>query len=355
MNLEKEFTLPLLLWYSQHGRQHLPWKTPVDPYRIWIAEIMLQQTQVKTVIPYFNQFIARFPKLECLAQAEEEEILALWSGLGYYSRARNLLKTAKFLYNNYSKHLPTSLKEWQNLAGIGPSTAAAIVSQAFNLPEAILDGNVKRVLARYFLIKGWPGEAKTEAVLWEKARLCMSKKQPANYTQAIMDLGATCCTLRKPNCPSCPLKKHCQAYLRAEIANYPQKKAKKSLPRKKEHFLVLFNSEQKIYLEKRIAFKLWGGLWSLPSLDWEDCPLQFLEKHYQWRGSNQQFLLKFKHSFSHFHLDIQASAIELLTIKADQLKERPGKWFAQQELSQLGLAKPISKILSYFFASRPNL
>ncbi|MGL6030185.1 MAG: A/G-specific adenine glycosylase, partial [Legionella sp.] len=192
MILEDQFSLPLLAWYDIHGRKDLPWQLPREPYPVWISEIMLQQTQVQTVIPYFNRFMARFPTVAALAEANEDDVLSLWSGLGYYSRARNIHRTAKLIHDNYTGCFPTDLPRLIELPGIGPSTAAAILSQAHNLPTAILDGNVKRVLARFFLVDGPTEQAAVKKKLWELADACMHQERCADYTQAIMDLGATC-------------------------------------------------------------------------------------------------------------------------------------------------------------------
>ena len=250
----------MLEWYDQHGRKDLPWQLPRHPYRVWISEIMLQQTQVQTVIPYFNRFIQRFPTINDVAQAEEDEVLSLWSGLGYYSRARNLHCTAKILKENYNSQFPQDLETLTKLPGIGPSTAAAILAQAFNQPTAILDGNVKRVLTRFFLISGWPEQAQVKKSLWELANSCMSIQRCADYTQAIMDLGATCCTSKKPDCKHCPLVNHCLAFKNNEQAFYPTKKIKKPVPTQWQKFLVLYNDKGQIYPGKKTTIRLMGWL-----------------------------------------------------------------------------------------------
>ena len=209
--IQAKFSLPLLEWFNCHGRKDLPWQHPRSAYRVWISEIMLQQTQVKTVIPYFNHFIAKFPDIQQLAHAYEDRVLAQWSGLGYYSRARNLHKTAKIICEKYKGEFPRELADLIALPGIGPSTAAAIASQAFNQATPILDGNVKRVLCRYFLIDGWPEHSSVKQKLWQLAKECMPTERCADYTQAIMDLGATRCTARNPDCANCPLQYTCLA------------------------------------------------------------------------------------------------------------------------------------------------
>ena len=338
------FAKPLLNWYQQHGRKDLPWKMPVSPYRVWISEIMLQQTQVQTVIAYFNRFTEVFPTLASLALAEEDAVLALWSGLGYYSRARNLHKTAKILIEEYQGLFPRDVDSLVSLPGIGRSTAGAILSQAFGLPIPILDANVKRVLARFFLIEGPSDKALVNRMLWDLAELCMPKTQCADYTQAIMDLGATCCTNKNPKCFNCPLQQSCLAFQNKLQHAYPTKKIKKQVPLLSQQFLVLINDKGLIYLEKRPPSGVWGGLWCLPALDMERCPLQCIEEHYSLKGKSAESLLEFQHKFSHFHLNIKALSIKISHL-GSQLREPSGSWFALKEIHKLGMAKPTLKIL----------
>ncbi|MDI1351661.1 MAG: A/G-specific adenine glycosylase [bacterium] len=345
----KQFSTALLDWYDVHGRKNLPWQTPREPYRVWVSEIMLQQTQVQTVIPYFNRFIECFPSVYHLANAEEDAVLSLWSGLGYYSRARNLHHTAKIICDKYQGNFPCSVDLLVTLPGIGPSTAGAILSQAFNMPTAILDGNVKRVLSRFFLIKGATEQTQVKNALWDLANLCMPKLRCADYTQAIMDLGATCCTTKKPDCLNCPLRDNCQAFYREEQHLYPTKKIKKTVPLHHQQFLVLCDNKM-IYLEKRPPTGLWGGLWCLPSIEEKKCPLSFIKSQFNMDGAKPKQLMTFKHRFSHFHLEINALSI-LITINPDKIAETSGQWFTQDKLSSLGLAKPTSKILSKLFGN----
>ncbi len=347
--LARNFTIPLLDWFDRHGRKNLPWQHPRDAYPIWISEIMLQQTQVKTVIPYFIRFMEKFPTIVDLAEAPEDAVLAQWSGLGYYSRARNLAKTAKLICQNYQGEFPQELNVLKSLPGIGASTAAAIASLAFNHPTAILDGNVKRVLCRYFMFEGNIASQAFQKKLWLLAQQCMSQARPASYTQAIMDLGATCCTLKNPQCISCPLEKTCLAKINDKIAAYPQKKLKKILSVKEEQFLLL-HKDDRIYLEKNPPVGIWGGLWCLPSLAIDACPIKFIKEHYDFEGKQPQFLKEIKHSFSHFHLHIKAQQIETSACGLS-IKEEKGRWFKPEELASLGLAKPVSNLISYFLAN----
>jgi len=345
-NLSEQFSKPLLNWFATNGRKNLPWQLPRSPYRVWISEIMLQQTQVQTVIPYFERFMQRFPNIQDLAQANDDEVLSLWSGLGYYSRARNLHKTAKIIATEYQGIFPNELELVHELPGIGASTAAAILSQAFNQPTAILDGNVKRVLTRFFMIQGHPEQAQVKKKLWELANACMPQEQCADYTQAIMDLGATCCTTKNFDCHTCPLHNHCLAFLHKEQHLYPTKKIKKPVPVHQQQLLVLCNSEGQIYLEKRPPTGLWGGLWCLPNLDEGSCPLDFIRTEYDLVGDEPQQLIAFKHRFSHFLLEINALRIIKTRALGNKSGEIKGQWFTKENLNSLGLAKPTSKILS---------
>ncbi len=345
---DQSFTETLLTWYEEHGRKDLPWQHPRSAYRVWISEIMLQQTQVKTVISYFLNFMSHFPDVKTLALASEDQVLALWSGLGYYSRARNLHQAAKIIHKELSGVFPSEIDALIALPGIGASTAAAIASLAFNQPTAILDGNVQRVLSRYFLIPGLPSVSAVKKVFWERANQCMSQERCADYSQAIMDMGATCCTPRKPDCLSCPLRFNCEALKHGVVDDYPNKKPKKILPTQKQQFLLLHNEENRIYLEKRPPIGLWGGLWCLPSINPDQCPASYIRAAYQLSSYDARELMRIKHSFSHYHLHINALSLKCST-ENTQIAECSGRWFSKGELSGLGLAKPVSMIIKRFF------
>lgn len=348
-DFQEEFSIPLLRWFELYGRKNLPWQLPRSPYRVWISEIMLQQTQVQTVIPYFEGFMHRFATINDLAQAKEDEVLALWSGLGYYSRARNLHQTAKIIQKNYQGIFPAEYKSLIELPGIGPSTAAAILSQAFNQPTAILDGNVKRVLTRFFMISGHPEQAEVKKKLWGLAQSCMPQQQCADYTQAIMDLGATCCTTKNPACTLCPLQANCLALKHKQQLLFPTKKLKKIIPKQSQQFLLLHNHQGLIYLEKRPPTGLWGGLWCLPSLNLDEDPLAYILNHYDLAGNTPKSMLSFKHRFSHFHLEINAVSIKVKA-QGKKLAQTSGLWFEKEQLNSLGLAQPTSKILSFHYS-----
>ncbi len=345
MNLASQiFTEMVLEWYDRYGRKQLPWQTPRTPYRVWLSEMMLQQTQVKTVIPYFNRFVARFPDIETLALATEDEVMALWAGLGYYSRARHLHRAAQQIHTQFNNQFPQEITLLCQLPGIGPSTAAAIASLAFGKATAILDGNVKRVLCRYFGIDGYIEEKETQKKLWKIAQDCMPQERCAEYTQAIMDMGALCCTRQKPLCHDCPLNTHCVAYKTQKIQHYPHKKPKAKIPDKHQHVLLFYTQDKQIYLEKRPAPGIWGSLWCLPCLDIETN----LKAHVN-HIAKPISLLNLKHTLTHMRLHLNVSTCFVANI--DSLKNdlfTLGRWFSLTEITQLGIPKPMKEILTHF-------
>jgi A/G-specific adenine glycosylase len=337
------FATALLGWYQQHGRHDLPWQHNRSLYCVWVSEIMLQQTQVTTVIPYFEKFMQRFPNIEALSHATQDDVLLHWAGLGYYSRARNLHKAATLIRENYQGVFPVDYAEVLALPGIGPSTAGAILAQATGQRHAILDGNVKRVLARYQAIEGWPGQKPVEKQLWEFAELYTPENKVDDYTQAIMDLGATLCTRSAPACETCPLMTGCKAYQQNLVAQLPTKKPKKVIPVRQKRFLIIRNKQGEMLMEKRPPSGIWGGLWSLPELDMEQTVAIAVEKNMQLEVSQHNDLPAFRHTFSHFHLDITPCEV-LVGSKAQGVAEdKQYKWC--NDISQLALAAPVSIIL----------
>lgn len=344
------FTQALLRWFVQHGRKNLPWQHPRTPYFVWISEVMLQQTQVKTVIPYFNRFIHRFPDIHRLAAADEDEVLAHWSGLGYYSRARHLHQTAKLVVNKYDGHLPNELNQLMTLPGIGASTAAAIASLAFNQPTAILDGNVKRVLSRYFLVEGNPNLASVKNQLWTLATQCMPRENCSNYTQAIMDFGALCCTKHHPSCEVCPLQPSCKAYQYQLVNELPHKPAKKIRETKQTQWILLHHKKENFFLEKQPPHGIWGGLWCMPSISMDACPKAYLYQSLKLTVNTPIPLLQFKHSFTHFHLTIKTVAVEAPYLELTHRPPQQGQWFHIEQLQSIGIPKPLTKVLDCFLS-----
>jgi len=344
------FTPALLDWFDLHGRKNLPWQHPKTPYHVWISEVMLQQTQVKTVIPYFLRFIARFPSLDILAKASEDDVLAYWSGLGYYRRGRNLPLAARLIQTEFNGIFPSNIQQLITLPGVGDSTAAAIASLAFNKPTAIHDGNVKRILSRYFLVAGAPEKSATKKTLQAHADACMSSTRAADYTQAIMDLGATVCTPKKTACPNCPLQNTCKAYAQNAVLHYPEKAQKKAIPTREEQFILLHTAgNTAIYLEKRPSEGLWGGLWSLPSLDIAESPATYVREAHRLESQSSIILPMIKHTFSHFKLCLHPHVRQ---VQSNTLKQRlpsGGRWVDVSDIEKLGLAKPIRSIIENFF------
>jgi A/G-specific adenine glycosylase len=335
------FSERLLGWFDQHGRKHLPWQQDVTPYRVWISEIMLQQTQVATVIPYFERFIARFPTVESLAGASDDEVMHLWTGLGYYARARNLHKTAKIIADTRQRTFPATLDELMALPGIGRSTAGAILAIACNRRAPILDGNVKRVLARYFGVEGWPGETRVANELWALAEELTPTERVADYTQAIMDLGATVCIRAEPACLACPFSDGCIARTTGQISQLPGKKPRKEMPIKSTCMLMVENHRGELLLAKRPPQGLWGGLWSLPECD----PDTIAATLSTYEVNEQTTLPKFRHTFTHFHLDITPVHVKLRD--DHELVSEPNQqcWYSPAAPAEIGLTRPATRLI----------
>jgi A/G-specific adenine glycosylase len=340
------FQQNVLAWFDQNGRNDLPWQKNISPYRVWLSEIMLQQTQVATVIPYFQAFITKFPDVESLAQAPVDEVLQLWSGLGYYARARNLHKAARII--DGQGRFPDTVNGLMELPGIGQSTAGAILSLAFNKSYPILDGNVKRVLARFKAISGWPGSSQTNKQLWAISASLTPDGRVAEYTQAMMDLGATVCTRSKPACEKCPLASSCLAWLTQTVADFPTRRMTKALPVKQLIFLLLHNNQQQILLEKRPPTGIWGGLWSLPEFTSEDAALNWCKTN-NIRIVRQQLGVAQRHTFSHYHLDYTPLRIETNGSGAFVMEADRVIWHSLQQINHIGLAAPIKLLLQQHF------
>ncbi|WP_071870988.1 A/G-specific adenine glycosylase [Atopomonas hussainii] len=335
------FSNAVLAWYDQHGRKDLPWQQGITPYRVWVSEIMLQQTQVSTVLGYFERFMQALPDVHALAAASEDQVLHLWTGLGYYSRARNLHKTAKQVVNEFAGEFPRSVEQLSELPGIGRSTAGAIASLSMGLRAPILDGNVKRVLARFLAQPGWPGETATSRALWTAAERFTPEARVNHYTQAMMDLGATLCTRSKPQCLLCPLASHCQARLLGTPAAYPESKPRKALPQK-QVVMPLFAHDGHILLYRRPSQGLWGGLWSLPELE-NSAAIDREAQARQLQLSSQQPMAELKHTFSHFQLHIQPVLVNCQA--QSSVAEGEWLWYNLSAPPTLGLAAPVQKLL----------
>lgn len=341
----KQFQQAVLTWFDQHGRKDLPWQHPITPYRVWLSEVMLQQTQVATVIPYFDRFITAFPTVQQLAEAELDQVLHLWTGLGYYARARNLHKAAQQLVTEYDGEFPDTLEAMESLPGVGRSTAGAILSIAQGVPTPILDGNVKRVLARYRAVPGWPGRSAVLKQLWQLSEHFTPLQRCADYTQAMMDLGATLCRRGKPDCQRCPLRTDCVALAQGNPQDYPGSKPKKELPKRDCRMLLLCDHRGRVLLRQRPPTGIWGGLWSFPQLDDQDLAVEpWLEQYCQQHGQVQT-LPALVHTFSHFQLRIQPLLVTNVELNCRRVAETNECWYDPESPPQLGLAAPVERLI----------
>ena len=336
------FAARLLAWHGKHGRHDLPWQKRRTPYRVWVSEIMLQQTQVATVIPYYARFMARFATLESLADAPQDEVLHLWTGLGYYARARNLQKAAQLIRDEHGGRFPKDIESVQALPGIGRSTAGAILALSTGQRHPILDGNVKRVLTRHGAIPGWPGDKRVETKLWELADEYTPKSHAADYTQAIMDLGATLCTRSKPRCDQCPVAAGCQARKLGKQAKFPAPKPRKAMPVRRTRMLLLL-AEGGIYLERRPPAGIWGGLWGFPEIAAGADPRAWCRQRLGAAPRSVREREPLRHTFSHFHLDIEPVEVRLAAAAA--VLEGENRWQRLDQPVRVGLAAPVKKLL----------
>ena len=342
---DPSFSQRLLTWYDLHGRHNLPWQHDKTPYRVWVSEIMLQQTQVSTVIPYYQRFMSRFPQVSDLASASEDEVFHYWSGLGYYSRARNLHKAAKKVVEQHSGVFPHSVIGLMELPGIGRSTAGAIAAISMGIRAPIMDGNVKRILTRYFAIHGWPGLTAVANELWTIAEGLTPGQRVGDYTQVMMDLGATVCKRSKPACQQCPLSASCIAHQTGQQHCFPETRPKQTKPVRSTIMLMVINQHGEVLLEKRPPAGIWGGLWSF--LEISD-PDQISREALAKTGliiDDCELWQPFRHTFSHYHLDI-TPALTLVDSQSLRVNECDDYcWFALDDSRQLGLAAPIKKLL----------
>ena len=342
----KTFSQRVVAWQRTHGRHDLPWQNTRDAYRIWLSEIMLQQTQVATVLPYYTRFLERFPTVAALAAAPDDDVMALWAGLGYYSRARNLHAAAKQVVAQHGGAFPADVALLAGLPGIGRSTAAAIAAFAYDVIAPILDGNVKRVLARHAGIEGFPGAGPVEKVLWQHAgkRLPTQRGDMVAYTQGLMDLGATICSRTDPTCLLCPVASDCAARISGRTADIPAARPSKVLPRRTQRYLLARHQDH-VLLVKRPAPGIWGGLWCLPELaDDDDASAVARVRFGVARVGEARKLAVIEHSFTHFHLSLHVT--ELIATKIEASANSPGTlWLAGDDLINAALPKPISRLL----------
>ena len=340
------FARRLLAWWEVHGRKDLPWQRERTPYRVWVAEIMLQQTQVGTVVPYFERFTARFPDVETLARARLDDVLHLWSGLGYYARARNLHRTAGIVLREHGGTLPATQAELQALPGIGRSTAAAIVAQAHGRRAPILDGNVKRVLARRHRVPGPVSSSATLGELWRLAELHTPGDRAADYTQAVMDLGATVCRRRRPRCADCPVRAGCRAFAAGDPERYPEAAPRRRRRLERRRFFVLVDPGGACLVEHRPPTGIWGGLWSPPDRDARETVDGFLDEAGVDAGLVDEIrpAAVFRHAFTHYDLDVEPVYVRLKSRPA-AVREDAGRWIDPDD-HRLGLSTVAARLVA---------
>ncbi len=333
------FSARIVTWQRVHGRHDLPWQNTRDPYRIWLSEIMLQQTQVSAVVPYYQRFLAQFPDVAALAAADENDVLACWAGLGYYARARNLHAAAQAVVA--AGGFPNTQEGMQALPGVGRSTAAAICAFAYGARHAILDGNVKRVFARHFGIEGYPGERRVEQAMWTLAEALLPASDIERYTQGLMDLGARVCVRSAPKCPACPVRDTCVALRQQRTAELPVARPTKVLPQRETHMLVLRAGEE-VLLERRPAPGIWGGLWCFPEIDGTHAREEALAR-FGLDVTDVQALGSIEHGFTHFRLRIHPLLAQVARVPG---VEAPGRlWLTADDALGAAVPVPVRKIL----------
>lgn len=349
MAASRSFAARLSAWQKRHGRHGLPWQGTRDAYAIWLSEIMLQQTQVVTVIPYYQRFLSRFPTVEKLAAAPLDDVLALWAGLGYYSRARNLHGAARKVAAEHGGVFPSKFDDVLALPGVGRSTAAAICVFAFGARHAILDGNVKRVLARYRGVRGFPGEPRVLDALWRHAQSLLPQKNIEAYTQGLMDLGAELCSRREPGCDECPVNADCVAHAQGLTAEIPEARPARVLPHRKTAMLVLMHAGD-VLLVKRPPSGIWGGLWSLPEIEHDggkpdaDAVKSACLARFGVRVKSVEALAVVEHGFTHFKLSITPLRVRATT-RAPHAGEPGAMWLTLDDARAGAIPAPVKGIL----------
>jgi A/G-specific adenine glycosylase len=343
---DERFSRDVLSWFEAHGRRDLPWQHDPTPYRVWVSEIMLQQTQVATVIPYYVNFMKRFPAVEALASAPIDDVLHHWSGLGYYARARNMHRAARIVCEQYDGVFPGTPEELIDLPGIGRSTAGAVLALSAGKRHPILDGNVKRVLCRYFSVEGWPGQAGVARQLWKIADTMTPVDRVAEYTQAIMDIGATVCRRTRPLCDACPLAERCRASRTGMQGNYPTSRPKRDRPVRHTTMLLAVNNSGHVLLGRRNLDGLWGGLWSLPEL-LEGCDARtWCRDTLGCQIADEAVLADVRHGFTHFILDVTPHIVRIDDEVAIVMDDENWLWYNPRSPARVGLAAIVKKLIA---------
>jgi A/G-specific adenine glycosylase len=346
-NLTTRLSVALLAWFDRAGRKHLPWQRDPSPYRVWVSEIMLQQTQVATVWPYYERFMQRFPDVHALAAAPVDEVLHLWTGLGYYARARNLHRAAQLIVSGHGGVFPETLEAVEALPGIGRSTAGAILALSRSQRHPILDGNVRRVLTRCFGIEGFPGDARVERTLWSIADRCTPAERVAHYTQAVMDLGATVCVRTRPVCAACPLSEQCVARREGRQSQLPTPRPRKARPRRTAYAVLATGPDGAVLLERRPPAGLWGGLWTFPQFEEHTAAMEWIESRLATSSAGEVTeLAPYAHAFTHFDLVlhpllVSASPVSTRIEAADRYC-----WYDAARPPRIGLAKPAVDLIA---------
>jgi len=340
--MRTNFASRVIGWYDTHGRKDLPWQRDRDAYRVWISEIMLQQTQVQTAIPYFDRFVQGFPDVISLANASIDDVLQHWSGLGYYARARNLHRAAAIVRDDHGGEFPRRFEDVVALPGIGRSTAGAILALAFGQRHPILDGNVKRVLARHAAVDGWPGQASVAKQLWKLADILTPNERVDAYTQAMMDLGATVCSRSRPTCSECPVNDDCQARGIGESERFPGRKPRRERPLRST-IMVLAVADGAVYLERRPASGIWGGLWSLPEVSDVDA---WCAERLNMAAIDAEAWDNLRHSFSHYDLDITPIVVRVDTASSKVADDADTTWHRLDAAPPGGIAAPVTKLIN---------
>lgn len=342
--MNDDFSLRILAWYDEHGRYGLPWLRLRTPYRVWIAEIMLQQTQVATVTPYYERFMAAFPDLPALASADRDEVMVQWAGLGYYARARNLHRTARIVLEEHQGQLPETIDGWLSLPGVGRSTAGAILAQAFGQRHPILDANVRRILTRYFGVDGWTGASAVNRRLWSIAESLLPQSRLADYTQALMDLGATVCRAGKPKCGVCPLASECFAFANQRTSVLPTPRPRRPSPKCSFKLLLVQDANERWLFERRPSETIWRELWCPPMVAMSTEGVFHLRSRLGIDAKVVCDLMEFNHMLSHRNLVIYPTVYRASC--SETSGDESARWLTMQEIQSLGVPTPVSRLFN---------